>query len=159
MYSEITIDELFEEAEFVKNFIIVKDFERYKLIDLSNKLKDVNKVLEEVYWLDGNESFGSASFKSIKHPHTIVVKGKDLCSKSGGLIFPQTKPIILVIENFDKLETEDQKNYAEQICKREPTDYLPNNYLHEDSVVILSVPSSFAIPRFSYKVQLRVIKN
>ena len=157
MYSEETIDELLEGAKRVTDFIFVKDFNRFQLIDLANGLKTKNTELKEIYWLDGSDSLNYPSFASIKLNPRIVIKGKEMRSKTDGLIFPQSEPIILVIENFDRLKKEDQEKYIERICRREDHDYYPHYYLHHKSVVIIGYKSSFEKPVMSYKFNVRVL--
>jgi hypothetical protein len=155
MYTEITKDELLEEADLVKNFIITKGLDTKQLIDIATSLKEKKEGIVEIYWLDGVDTINYPSFASIRMNPRFVIKGGDIKPKTDGLIFPQTEPIILIIANFNKLEKEDQEKYVGVICKKEEHDYYPHLYLHEDSIVILGLGASDIEPKISYKLEVR----
>ena len=159
MKMELTIEQLIEKGEEIKDFIITRDFTRNQLIELAVSLKTEASKFKNIYWLNGYDTLNYPSFASIKLNPRFIILGKEMRSQNDGLIFPQTEPIILVIENFDKLELEDQKKYVEQICRREPHDYNPHNYLHHESIVILGCQNTFKLPSISYKLQVSIILN
>jgi hypothetical protein len=158
MYAEITNEDLFEEAEWVKNFVIAKGLESNQLIELATNLKNRKTVIVDIYWLDGADTINYPAFSSIRMKPRFVIKQNDIRAKTDGLIFPQTEPIILVIENFDRLEKEDQEKYIGAICKKEEHDYHPHLYLHEESIVIIGIPPTYEEPKISYKLEVRSIK-
>ena len=159
MYAITTEKELLEEAEVVKNFVVVKGFSTNQLINLAVNLKDKNNVLSDIYWLDGSDQLNHPSFEYIILAPRFVLVGKEMRSQIDGLIFPQAEPIILVIENFNHLATEDQEKYINRICKREEHDYHPNYYLNPNSIVILGISDSFVMPKISNKLDVRVLSN
>ena len=108
MYTEMTKDELLNDANWAKNFIITKGLNKNQLIDIATLLKEKKDGIVEVYWLDGNDMINYPSFASIRINPRFVIKGGDIRSKTDGLIFPQTEPIILIIANFNKLEQKDK---------------------------------------------------
>jgi hypothetical protein len=159
MYAITTEKELLEEAELVKNFVVLKGFSTNQLINLAINLKDKNNVLSDIYWLDGSDHLNYPSFESIILAPRFVLVGKEMRSQIDGLIFPQAEPIILVIENFHHLATEDQEEYINTICKREENDYHPHNYLDTDSIVILGISDSFEMPKINNKLDVRTLSN
>ena len=158
-YEEQTLAKLLKEAEEVKNFVVVNNYSGEKLIELANELKKRKPEIDKIYWLDGADILYYPSFDSIKLPLRFVIRGKDLRSSVDGLIFRQNVPVILVIQNFDRLQLDDQGKYINQICKKEAHDYHPHNYLHPESIVILELEDIANKPKFSYKVEVRVIKE
>lgn len=143
MYTEITKEDLIEEAELVRDFVIVKGLQSNQLIELANNLKERKESIVEVYLLDAADTINYPSFSSIK--------------MNDGLIFPQSDPIILVIANFDKLQKEDQDKYLLAICKKEEHDYYPHHYLHEESIVIIGISSTSKEPKISFKLEVRSV--
>jgi len=103
MYAELTKDELIKEASWVKNFVIVKGYDESNLIELGTILKENKEGITEIYWIDGGDSFNYPSFSSIRLKQSFLIKGKQIRSSTDGLIFPQNEPIILIIQNFNKL--------------------------------------------------------
>lgn len=158
MYAQLTLEELLEQSEEVKNFVIAKSFENKELIDLASNLKDKKSQIVEIYWLDGSDSLNYPSFDSIRLNPRFIVQDKQIRKESDGLIFPQSNPIILVIANFNFLTPEDKKKYLEGICKKEEHDYNPHIYLHEESIVIIGIPESADEPKISYKLEVRSLK-
>jgi len=144
MYAELTVEELLNQARRTRNFIVAPGFSNEDLFELSKKISESKKILKETYILDAADEQNYPSFKSIKSP-------------SGGLIFPQSEPIILIIANYYRLSKEDQKIYIGAICKKEEGDYYPHLYLHEESVVIIGIGDEDETPKFSYKFQVRKI--
>ncbi len=155
MYTEITKETLISHANIVKNFLIIKGFDEKQLIEISNILKDNKSVIEEIFWLNAADQFNYPSFDSLRIKPRIVIKGNELKAKTGELIFPQDKPIILVVNNFNSLEKEDQVKYLRALCKKEEGDYFPHLYLHEDSIVILGLGLNDEDPIISYKLDVR----
>lgn len=158
MYKELTKEVLLEDAKEVRDFVVANGYTRDQLIDLAVSFKAENDEWKYIYWLDGADLLNYPSFDSIRLQPRFILKGKEMRSQTDGLIFTQTEPIILVIENFDRLGIEDQEKYIERICKKEDHDYNPHYYLHPKSVVILGIQNSFKMPKISYKLEVRLLK-
>jgi hypothetical protein len=158
MYAELTKDELLKEASWVKNFVIVKGYDESNLIELGTTLKENKEGITEIYWIDGGDSFNYPSFSSIRLKPRFLIRGKEIRSSTDGLIFPQNEPIILIIQNFNKLNDEDKEMFVGAICKKEEHDYYPHLYLHKESIVILSLGLDNPEPKISYKLEVRSIK-
>jgi hypothetical protein len=158
MYAELTKDELLREASLVKNFVIVKGYDENKVIELGTILKERKEGISEIYWIDGGDSFNYPSFSSIRLKPRFLIRDKQIRSSTDGLIFPQNEAIILIIQNFDKLKDEDKEMFIRAICKKEEHDYFPHLYLHEESIVILSLGADSPEPKISYKLEVRSIK-
>jgi hypothetical protein len=154
MYGERTIEALLNEAFMVKDFIVTTDMNEKELIDLATALQE-KKEIKDIYWLDGSSTNNYPSFDSIRlKPRWIIVNGQ-MRTETDGLIFPQSEPIILVIQNFSALKEEDKNKYVGAICKKEEQDYYPHIYLHEESIVIIGLNKGAEEPKFSYKVNVR----
>lgn len=158
MYAQLTFEELIEQAEEVRNFIIAKNLDSNQLIELAANLKEKKSQIVEIYWLDGSDSRNYPSFKSIRQNPRFIIQDKHLRTKTDGLIFPQSEPIILVIANFNNLKQEDKELYLAGICKKEEHDYYPHIYLHEESIVIIGIPKSMEEPKINYKFEVRSLK-
>lgn len=158
MYTKLTKEELLQEAPQVKNFVLVKDYDKTNLIELATTLKEKKEAITKIYWIDGGDSLNYPSFSSIRLKPRFLVKGKQIVSSTDGLIFPQNEPIILVIQNFNKLNDEDKEKFVGTICKKEEQDYNPHLYLDKESIVILSLESDNLEPKISYKLEVRSIK-
>lgn len=158
MYAELTKEELLEEASWVKNFVIVKGYDKTNLIELGTILKEKKEIITEIYWLDGSDSLNYPSFSSIRLKPRFLVESGQILSSTEGLIFPQSEPIILIVANFNELNEEDKEKLVGTICKKEKDDYYPHLYLHEESIVILSLGQDNQIPKISYKLEVRNIK-
>ena len=158
MYTELTKEKLLQEASRVKNFILVKDYDESNLINLGTILKEKKEGITEIYWIDGADSLNYPSFSSIRMKPRFLVKGNQIVSSTDGLIFPQNEPIILIIHNFNTLNDEDKEKFVGTICKKEEHDYYPHLYLHEESIVILSLGKDDTEPKISYKLEVRSIK-
>jgi len=155
MYKEITINKLFDEVSRVKGFIIAKGYDKKQLIDLGTMLKERKGGIVEINWLDGADSGNYPSFESLRMKPRFVLKDGEIRSKTVGLIFLQSEPIILIVENFNILSKEDQQKYVERLCKQEKHDYNTHYYLHEDSIVVLGIREQDEMPKISYKLQVR----
>ena len=158
MYSELTKDELFKKASRVKNFVIVKGYDESNLIELGTTLKENKEGITEIYWIYGGDDSFHPSFSSIRLKPRFLIRDKQICPSTDGLIFPQNEPIILIIQNFNKLNDDDKEMFVGAICKKEEHDYYPHLYLHEESIVILSLGQDNPEPKISYKLQVRSIK-
>jgi hypothetical protein len=157
MFQEITSEKLISHAKFVRGFVITKGFGDDELIALATQLKHHKGTVAEIYWLNGNNPYNDASFDSIMLRPRVVVKDGNLKSNSSGLIFPQSVPIILVIANFNRLNPKDQQSYLDKIFKKEDTDRHHNNYLHNESIVIMGLGVGDEYPKISYKLDVRCI--
>lgn len=159
MYAELTVDELLEESRNVRNFVVASGFSGQELIDLSERIKAQNKSIENSYIVDAADQRNYPSRISIRKNPRFIIKGGKVFSETDGLIFPQSEPIILIIDNFYKLNEDDQKYYKGGICRKEDHDYYPHLYLHPKSIVIIGIGVEDKTPNFSYKFQVRKIVN
>jgi len=158
MYTEITKDKLLQDASWMKNFIIAKGLEKEQLIELGTLIKEKKDGIVDIFWLDGSDPINYPSFASIKMSPIFLLKNGNIVARRDGLIFPQSEPIILIIANFNRLSPEEQENYLGNICKKEDNDYLPHNYLHNDSIVILGIGATDKEPKISSKLDVRSLK-
>lgn len=158
MHQEISLKELYENAEFINNFVIVKDFDNEQLLKMAIELKRNLPNVEEIYYLNGGDSINYPSFKSIKINPRFIIVNNDIRFKNDGLIFPQKNPIILIFENFDSLEKDDQDKFLLGLCNPEPKEPdIFKSHLHNKSIVILGVSKECPPLNISYKLFKRVI--
>ncbi|MCZ2479333.1 hypothetical protein [Aquirufa nivalisilvae] len=155
MYVELTKEELLEDAQSVKDFVIASGYSELQLIELSESLIKEKNYLNRIYILNGNSQSNYPSFNSIRLAPRFVIKGGQTYTDTSGLIFPQNEPIILIIENFDTLKEVDQSKYLETICQKEERVPHHNLSLHKDSIVVLGISSTAKIPEISYKLNVR----
>ena len=155
---EWTKDKLLEDADQVRNFVIVKGYDESNLIELGTALKEKKEGITQIFWIDGGDSINYPSFSSnILKPRWVIIR-KKMYTATDGLIFPQNEPIILIIQNFNKLKDEDKEKYVGAICKKRDLDYTPHIYLHKESIVILSLGLNDPEPMISNYFQVRSIK-
>jgi hypothetical protein len=157
MFRELNSEELINHSMFLNGFVITKGFGEEKLIELATQLKQKKEAIDEIYWLNGDDPYNDASFDSIRLRPRVVVNNGNLKSNSSGLIFPQSVPIILVIANFNKLDSKNQQSYLDMIFNKEDTDRHPKNYLHKESIVILGLGVGDEYPKISYKLDVHCI--
>jgi hypothetical protein len=157
MYAKMTEIELLQEANNVRDFVIVKGYDEASLFKLGESLKKEKDVITNIYWLNAADTKMYESFSSIRIPARFVIQAGSLRASTGGLIFPQSEPIILIFDNFGLLNDEESARFVNSICKKESHDYFPHLYLHEDSIVILSLNKDEQEPKISYKLEVRSI--
>lgn len=121
--------------------------------ELRRLIKDV--AMYPVYWIDGNQDQDYyLPFRDLSTRRFHILRyysekdGRPV--QDDGYMLPQSVPVICVIENFNKLSIEDQKQYL-FLHKREDVDYWPRTYLHPDSIIVLSLDKDVDLPSFSYK--------
>ena len=151
MYLETIPDDLPLFAGFFRGFLIAKNYSRNQLNDLALLLKKEKTELSEIIFLNDADSANAPLFDSLKKKNVVVSTGKEKWIDNDGLILPQDKPVILIIDNFDKLAYSVQQQYLNNICKKDKDDYYPKLYLHYDSVIILNVGTITDLPLISYK--------
>ncbi len=122
----------------LNEFLLVRGYNQNQLIDLADWIYSQTAHWSEIYWLQGSMAGDYyPSFESIRIKSSLILRNKEFKAKSGGLIFPQDKPIILVIEDFNLLNANDQYAYS-TIFSREGIEII-DVYLHPNSLVIVSI--------------------
>jgi hypothetical protein len=124
----------FLKMNLLNEFLYVMDFPQDKLMELATYILSQSDKWHKIYWLQGDlRGEYYPSFHYIRINPRLVLKDGKLYTETHGLIYPQDKPIILVIENFHSLEEHDQ--YAYSFLFR--TDDAINLHLHPESLVIV----------------------
>ena len=122
---------------FEGTFLRISNSSTEKLVKIIDQIRGNSN--REVYWLQGAlRGAYYPSYQSIRlKPRLILCPNNQLSIKTDGIIFPNHKPIILVIDFFDKLDYDDQYSFSKILSPEDSRD----NGLHPESNVIVSVES------------------
>jgi hypothetical protein len=117
-------------------FILALDYSHEQLKKLSEIIFNKRKHQHtEVIWLkaEKNESL----FQRLRNKPSIYNINGQFFSQSIGLSITQDKPIILVIEDFDKLDTpNDQYNISKLLATEE--NQTLKTHIHPSSIILVS---------------------
>jgi hypothetical protein len=114
-------------------FVLALDYNAKQLKQLADEFKKKQPNHNEIVWLKGTES--KSLFQSIQNTPKVEIINNQPRTVHSGLKITQDKPIILVIEDFDKLQTaNDQYNISKILSKEES---FPFN-IYPNSIVIIS---------------------
>lgn len=117
-------------------FILAQDYNSDALKELSKEILDHSNEHDDVVQLTSTDN--ESLFQSIRQKPRIEIINDEPRTVTSGLTIPQDKPIILVIENFGRLQTRnDQYNFS-KILNREENETL-KTFIHPKSIVIVSV--------------------
>lgn len=98
-------------------FILAQDYDSDALKEVATEILENSAEHEEIVYLKGmdNESL----FQSIRNKPKIEIINNQPRTVTSGLTIPQDKPIILVIENFDNLQTPNDQYNLSKILNQE----------------------------------------
>ena len=131
------INKLLEELRdgYFKGFILALNFNKSRLRELSELILNNSDIHKEIVWLTAREN--ESLFQMIRNKHQLQVNNNQYRFISLGLKIPQDKPIILVVENFDRLNTPNDQYNISKILSKNENESLKTN-INSKSIVILS---------------------
>jgi len=116
-------------------YILAQDYDSNALKELAKEILDHSNEHDEVVHLYSTDN--ESLFKSIRQKPRIEIINNEPRTVWSGLTIPQDKPIILVIENFDRLQTLNDQYSLSKILNRKENE-LEKTFINPKSIVIVS---------------------
>ena len=130
-----------EIIEYVKDgilsgsYILAQDYDSNALKELAKEILYHSNEHDEVVHLYSKDN--ESLFQSIRQKPRIEIINNKPRTVTSGLTIPQDKPIILVIDNFDRLQTRNDQYNLSMILNREENETF-KTFINPKSIIIMS---------------------